>query len=142
MRLTWFQLGVLENSTAASALSVSWSSASGWLKPFWLKPFWLKPFWLKFRSSPVPVLSGFYGTMAWAAWLRTASSLPHVVPRPGRLRVRFCTRAGANVCLGFVSPSSWTGPDLGTAKGRYGGSCRASFHWLLALRLARLYLGR
>ena len=103
---------------------------------------WGSDTWLKFRSSPVPVLSGFYGTMAWAAWLRTASPLPHVVPRPGRLRVRFCTRAGANVCLGFVSPSSWTGPDLGTAKGRYGGSCRATFHWLLALRLARLYLGR
>ena len=30
MRLTWFQLGVPENNTAASALSASWSSASGW----------------------------------------------------------------------------------------------------------------
>ena len=30
MRLTWFQLGVPENNTAASAHSVSWSSASGW----------------------------------------------------------------------------------------------------------------
>ena len=30
LRLTWFQLGVPENNTAASVLSVSWSSASGW----------------------------------------------------------------------------------------------------------------